>query len=350
VPGPFVVLALATVASVLFGWSERGVPVIGSALGHFGRIALPTELGLSGFKAMLIPALSLALFVYVDSLANADALAHKEDPPLRSRREYFALGATNLVSGLFGGFVAGCSTSRSVVAMNAGARTRLAPLVAGALLFLMALSVVRFLSPMPLAALAGVVFVAAFGLIDRKKLHELRTLRRPDFRIAFATTLGVVIVGPMWGVGIGVIGAIAEVLQRAMRPERLVVTPSAGDRLYESFVPEHLPVRDGLVIYRFGAPLFFGNSDVFLQDMREVAQAADPDLKQVVVNADALGIPDATARDALIKAQEALHGRGVSLVFGNARKELREALSKVGSFTLIDEHEFLADLRKFHAI
>ncbi len=84
--------------------------------------------------------------------------------------------------------------------------------------------------------------------------------------------------------------------------------------------------------------------------MREVAQSADPGCKQVVVNADALGIPDATARDALVKAQDVLHGRGVSLVFGNARKELREALSKVGSFTPIDEHEFLADLRKSRAV
>jgi MFS superfamily sulfate permease-like transporter len=350
VPGQFVVLALCTVASVLFRWPERGVPVIGRALGHFGSVTLPTEIGLAGMKAMLIPALSLALFVYVDSLANADALAHKDDPPLVARREYFALGATNLLSGLFGGFVAGCSTSRSVVATNAGARTRVAPLIAAALLFSMALSVVRFLEPMPLSALAGVVFVAAFGLIDRQKLGELRRLRRPDFQIAFATTLGVVIVGPMWGVGIGVIGAIAEVLRRAMRPERSVVTPSAGERIYEPFVPDRLPIRGGLVIYRFGAPLFFGNSEVFLQDMREVAQSADPELEQVVVNADALGIPDATARDALVKAQEVLRGRGVSLVFGNARKELCDALAKVGSFTLIDEHEFLSDLRKFRAI
>ena len=71
--------------------------------------------------------------------------------------------------------------------------------------------------------------------------------------------------------------------------------------------------------YRFGAPLFFGNADVFRNDMRRIAEAADGKLHTVVINADALGIPDATAHEALLRAQRVLAER------------------EVGEFTVIDE-------------
>ncbi len=350
VPAPFVVLFVATVASAVLGLAERGVPVIGGALGRFGELVWPGALGWEVYRAMLIPALGLGLFVYVDALANAEALAQASDPPIQARREYFALGTVNVAAGLWGGFVAGTSTSRSVVGMRAGARTRLAPALAGVLLFLTALSVVRLIEPMPLAALAGVVFVAAFDLIDVRRLREFGRLRRADLVIATGALAGVVLVGPMWGVGIGVLAALAEALRRAMEPERSVLAPTGDDRYYVTFDPASLPVTDGFVIYRFGASLFFGNADVFLDDMRRVARLAAPSLRTVVVNADALGVPDATARDALQKSRDALERRGIRLVFGNARGPLRKALTRAGSFTLMSEPEFLAHLAKVGAV
>ena len=82
--------------------------------------------------------------------------------------------------------------------------------------------------------------------------------------------------------------------------------------------------------------------------MREIAAAAGRSIRTVIVNADALGIPDATARDALLKAQAELAQRGIRLVFGNVRASLRGALSEQRVFTLIDEREFMASLRKLH--
>ena len=101
-----------------------------------------------------------------------------------------------------------------------------------------------------------------------------------------------------------------------------------------------------LLIYRFGAALFFGNAEVFVEDMRAIAAAKSPELETVVINADALGIPDASARESLEKAQRELEKSGIRLVIGNVRAELRGALAKIGSFTVIDEDELVADLRK----
>jgi hypothetical protein len=69
----------------------------------------------------------------------------------------------------------------------------------------------------------------------------------------------------------------------------------------------------------------------------------------VVIIADALGIPDATARDCLQAGQRELARKGICLEFGNARAPLRAALGKAGGFNLIEEREFIADLRCIRA-
>jgi MFS superfamily sulfate permease-like transporter len=326
-PGPFVVLLAATIASVALGLTGRGVPVIGSALGHFGAFTFPTDLGWSALRPLVAPALSIGLITYVDALANGDLLAQPGDPPVRPRREYFALGAVNALSGLLGGFMAGCSTSRSLLALHSGERTRLAPAVAALLLLLTALSVVRFLAPLPLPALAGVVLVAAFDLIDVRRLRELWRLRRPDLVTALAAGAGVIWLGMIRGVAVGVAAALIEALRRAMYPDRSIFSTRLGPgRLYEPFSPEAVRASGDVLIYRFGAGLFFGNADAFRDDMRTIAREARGPMT-VIINCDTIGIPDATARETLQRAQRELAERGIHLAFGNTRAPVRHALA-----------------------
>ena len=82
VPGPFVVLLTATLAGVFLHLGARGVPVIGSALGHFGTFTVPVTLSWSDWRPLIAPALSIGLITYVDALANADLLAQPGDPPV----------------------------------------------------------------------------------------------------------------------------------------------------------------------------------------------------------------------------------------------------------------------------
>ena len=343
-PAPFAVLAAATLASIAFGLRDRDVAVIGSTLGHFATPALPAGLGWSDVRALLAPALGLAMIVYVDALANASMLATATDSPVRPRREYFALGAVNLVSGMWGGFVAGTSSSRSIVAIRAGEKTKLAGAIAGVLLVLTALSVVRFLQPMPLAALAGVVFVAALDLIDWRRMREMLHQRRADFVIALIAGIAVVFVGMVEGIAIGIATALAEAFRRAMSPNRLVVTSQAGEHIYEPFCDKAIGTAGDVIVYRFGAGLFFANAEVFLNDMRQIAHGASAALRRVVVNADALGIPDITARDALVASRQVLARKGIQLVLGNVRAPQREALVQTG-LPIIEEAQFLATVR-----
>ena len=115
--------------------------------------------------------------------------------------------------------------------------------------------------------------------------------------------------------------------------------------VYEPFSPDAVARAHDVLIYRFGAGLYFGNADVFLDDMRAIARAAPADLHTVMLNADALGVPDASARDALHAAQRELADHHLRFVVGNARARLRAALAKVGDLVVVDEAAFVRALR-----
>jgi MFS superfamily sulfate permease-like transporter len=120
--------------------------------------------------------------------------------------------------------------------------------------------VVRFLAPLPLPALAGVVLVAAIDLIDVRRLREFQRFRPADFWTAICSAAAVVWLGMIRGIAVGVAVALAEALRRSMHPDRLLLSDRLRpDRYYEPFSSQAVQAADGVVVYRFGAPLFFGS-------------------------------------------------------------------------------------------
>jgi sulfate permease, SulP family len=314
---PFAVIALASGASVAFCFSRRGVPVIGDALGELGR-PLSAGLDAPALPSLLAPAFAIACYSQVDAFAGSERFARHGELAIRSRRACLALGTVNLVAGLFGGFAAGCGTPSAPPGTRAGRCGRRVMVLAGALLVVTALSTRDVLRSLPLATLAGLVVVAAVDLIDARRLRRLCELHGSDYRMALVTAFGVAITGPRWGVGIGVAAALFEAFRRAMAPERQVLAV-AGGRQFRAFDPESLPVIDGVLVYRFGATLFFCNVHVFLNDMRRVTEAADRSLTTLIVTPDTLGVPDAAARRALATAVALLRTRGIRLAYGEGR-------------------------------
>ncbi|NVB84314.1 MAG: SulP family inorganic anion transporter [Kofleriaceae bacterium] len=331
-PASFALLVVATIASALFGLPERGIAVIGSSVGHFTTPALPDGLAWADVRHLIAPAAGLALIVYVDALAKMA----RADEAVRPRREYFALGAVNLVSGMWGGFVAGTSAIRE--------NTKPAGAIACVLLVITALSI-GLLEDMPLAALSGVVCVAALDLVEWRALRHMLGVHRADFWIALVVGAAVVAAGVTHGIALAIVVALAQAFRRTMHPDRLLVTSRAGEHIYEPFSTKALRSSHGVVVYRLGATLFFANAQLFVDDMRRIARHAPATLRRVVVNADALGIPDVVARDALVASHSLLARKGIQLVFGNVHPAQREALSRAG-LHMIEEAQFLAAVRE----
>lgn len=162
IPSYLIAMAVATAAVAVFDLTERGVSVIGEIQSGLPAIGLP-GIGMGHVFSLVGPAFAVALLMYADSLLTEQPLAKINDYEVDPNQEFLALRAANIGSGLVGGFAANGSQSRSVVDTDAGAKSQVSSLAAGALVVLTLLLLTPLFENLPNAALAGVVLVAAFS-------------------------------------------------------------------------------------------------------------------------------------------------------------------------------------------
>jgi sulfate permease, SulP family len=328
-PAPLVAVLLATAAVSVFGLADR-LDVVGSIDTGVPVPALP-DAGVEDALRLLGPAASVALLVFSGSVLTGRSLAVRDREDLDANREFVGLGAANLAAGLLHGFPANASDSRSFVAANAGGRSQMTGLIGAGLVLVTLLALIPLFRNLPNAALGAVIILTAIRLVDLRELRRLWRVRRSDFALALITFAGVLVFGVLGGIGVGVLASLLEVMRRAVLPHTAVLGMVAGTATYrdiEQYVDaETLP---GLVVYRFDAPVFFANADVFRDQIRELVRDAKVPVREVIVNAEGINDLDTTGIQMLERLLDDLEDQDVHLSWARVRTPLRNLMRSTG--------------------
>lgn len=329
VPGVLIAVVVSCLAVGLLGLQER-VKVTGALPQGLPAPALG-GIGWADVLALLPAAAAIALIVFVDTGTLSQSLAAAGDRRVSGNHEMAALGAANAASGLLGGFPISASTSRTPVAVEAGAKTQLTG-VAGAILvlafMLAAPGVTEFL---PSTTLAAIVIAAAVAIADPAGVRRLIGMSRSESLVMLAAFLGVTILGVLPGIAVAVGLAILDFLRRAWDPYRaeLVDVPGVPGYHDVSRHPDGERVP-GLLILRFDAPLFFGNGSLLGSFVRNELDQAPPGTERVVLAAEPVTGIDTTALDELVQLDEWLERHGVALVFAELKGPVKDRLLQYG--------------------
>jgi SulP family sulfate permease len=328
-PAPLVAVLLATAAVSVFGLADR-LDVVGSIDTGVPVPALP-DAGVRDALDLLGPAASVALLVFSGSVLTGRSLAARDREDLDANREFVGLGAANLAAGLLQGFPANASDSRSFVAANAGGRSQMTGLIGAGLVLVTLLALIPLFRNLPNAALGAVIVLTAIRLVDLRELRRLWRVRRSDFVLALITFAGVLVFGVLGGIGVGVLASLLEVMRRAVLPHTAVLGMVAGTATYrdvEQYADaETLP---GLVVYRFDAPVFFANADVFRDQIRELMRDAKVPVREVIVNAEGINDLDTTGIQMLERLLDDLEDQDVHLSWARVRTPLRNLMRSTG--------------------
>src|SRR4029453_7391286 len=236
--------------------------------------------------------------------------------PVDPNQEMVGLGAANLAAGFFQGFPISSSSSRTPVAEAAGARTQLTGAVGACSVALLLVAAPNLLEDLPSAALAAVVIAAAIGLIEVNDLIRIYRVQRWEFWLSMLCLAGVAVLGAIPGIGRGVVGAIIEFLWDAWRPPSAVLGRADGVKGYHDITryPDARQIP-GLVLFRWDAPLFFANAELFKERALDVVARSPSPVRWLVVAAEPVTSVDVTAADALGELDETLHSAGTELCF-----------------------------------
>ncbi len=336
VPGALVALILMTAIVAAFNLDQQGVSVLGT---------IPSGLPSIGFPAVppadhlrLLPgAMAVVAITLCEGLLLVRSYSRKHGYKADGDQVLFAYGVANLAAGLSGALVTGNSASRSAAMESAGSRSQLPSIVAAGTIALVMLFFTDTLAFLPNTALAGIVANAVLSLIEVRELRELYRMRRSEFWIAVVCLASVLVLGPLRAVIIAFLLATIDVVRRASKPGTWLLREAADGSHFVPTDTSAQPDESGLVVYRFGAPLYFANANLFLEEVEKLVTQGRTPLKAFVLDAEAMSDIDTTGAEVLHQVLSLLANRGVTFAAARANPQLVPLLRRYGLLDLIGE-------------
>ena len=338
-PSVLVAVVLATLCVTVFGLAGQ-VAVVGEVPRGFAAAGIPA-VSLADLTALAPGALGIALLAFTDTSVNSRTFNTRRGESVDPDQELAALGVSNIASGLLGGFPISSSATRTPVAETAGARSQVTGLVGAGVVVVLLVAVPGLLANLPSAALAAIVITAALSLFDVDGVRRLLRLRRSEFGLSIVSFLGVAVFGVLPGIGIAVGLSLINFIRLAWRPHDAVLGRVANYKGYHD-VSRHPDARQvpGLLLYRWDAPLFFANADLFRDRARAVVRRADAPVRWLVVSAEPVTDIDTTAADALDALITDLAREGVELHFAQLKGTVKDRLKGYGIYARLGDAAF----------
>jgi len=339
-PGVLIAVIGATLVVGLFDLSSSGVAVLGSLPQGLPSFALPW-IELADLGPVLVSGGAVALVAFADTSVLSRAYAAKLGHSVNPNQEMVGLGAANLAAGLFQGFPISSSSSRTPVAEAAGAKTQLTGVVGALGVAALLVAAPDLLRHLPTPALAAVVIASAIGLVEVEDLRRIWRIQRWEFWLSILCLVGVAVLGAVPGIGLAIIVAVIEFLWDGWRPHSAVLGRAEGVRGYHDITryPD-AGLIPGLVLFRWDAPLFFANGELFQERIHAAIAQSPTKVRRVVVAAEPVTSVDVTAADALAELDDMLRKDGIELAFAELKDPVKDKLRRFGLYERFDERGF----------
>jgi high affinity sulfate transporter 1 len=345
IPGILIAVVAATIVVAAFHLeTSAGVSVLGPLPRGLPQLRLPL-VSTDDLAPILTGGLAVALVSFADTSVLSRTYAGRLRTPVDPNQEMVGLGIANLASALFQGFPISSSSSRTPVAEAAGSKTQLTGVVGALAIALLLVLAPNLLQYLPHTALAAVVIAAAIGLIEVSDLRRIYRIQRWEFWLSMVCFAGVAVFGAIPGIAIAIVIAVIEFLWDGWRPHSAVLGHVDRIKSYHDITryPE-ASLIPGLVLFRWDAPLFFANAELFQERVLDAAASSPTPVRWLVVAAEPVTSVDVTAADALSDLDDTLHAAGIEFCFAEMKDPVKDKLKRFGLFTRFGEQTFFATI------
>jgi SulP family sulfate permease len=313
------------------GAEHTGITTVGALAASFPPLSLP-DFSLAAIKGTFFPATIIAILALTEAVAIARSVAIKSDQRIDSNQEFVGQGLSNVVGSFFSSYASSGSFNRSGVNYEAGARTPLAAALSAVFLLLIVLLVAPLAAYLPVPAMAAILFIVAWSLIDFHHIGEI-IKRHKGERVILAITFVGTLIDLEKGIFLGILSSLIFYLYRTSQPQiRELVPPKSqlGDPR-RKFVPLAADTPDcpQMAMLRVGGSIFFGAVEHVQQQLRNVDES-DPQKKHLVLLARGVNFIDLAGAEML--AKEAVRRRkfGGGLYMINVQPGMCETLRRGG--------------------
>jgi SulP family sulfate permease len=327
VPGSLLAVAGAIGASSTWDFAGHGIAIIGPVIGGLPHLGLP-DMHWNDVVPLLGVSVSCFVMVLAQSAATARFYAVRHHQHLDESVDLVGLSAANAAAALSGTFVVDGSPTQTAMVECSGGQSQLAQVATAIAVAFVLLFVTKPLQYLPRCVLGAIVFFIAVRLIDVRGLREIRRESPGEYALAVFTAAVVVLVGVEQGILLAMVLSLLRIVRHSYRPHTGVFVVNEGDIWQVVPAVPGAVTKPGLVIYRFGAALFYANASLLAEQIRGLVGPTPSPVRWLVVDAEAITNVDYTAARVVLEIHQELADRGVVLVFARVPASLRADLDR----------------------
>ncbi len=326
-PGSLIAVAGAIAASATWNFAGHDIVIIGPVVGGLPHLGLP-DVHWTDVVPLLGVSVSCVVMILAQSAGTARFYAGRHHQYLDEGADFVGLSAANAAAAFSGTFVVDGSPTQTAMVESSGGQSQLAQVATAIAVAFVLLFLTKPLQYLPRCVLGAIVFFIAVRLIDVRGLREIRRESPGEYALAVFTAAVVVLVGVEQGILLAMVLSLLRIVRHSYRPHTGVLAVSQLDawRLVPA-VPGAV-TEPGLVIYSFGATLFYANASLFTKEILGLVGPTPSPVRWLAVDAEAITNVDYTAARMVRELHEQLVDRGVVLVFARVPPSLKADLDR----------------------
>jgi SulP family sulfate permease len=300
--------------------------------------ALP-EISFAKITQVLPSAFTIAILAGIEALLSAVVADGMVGTRHRSNQELIGQGIANLGSALFGGLPATGAIARTATNIRSGAKTPIAGILHAVFLLLFILFATKLMAFVPMAALAAILFMVAWGMSEYERFFALLRMPNGDRAVLLLTFGLTVMVDLTVAIGVGV--TLASLLFMARMAES-VEFDTSGEKdtdLDSEDVHQRDTLPKGVEVFRITGPFFFGVAGELLDTLRRVGQSP----RVIILRMRLVPLLDASGVQALEEFFEQAHLAGAKVVLSGVQPQPRSMLERLHRGGATDKIFYAAD-------
>src|SRR5208282_1835549 len=324
--------------------AARGFAVIGPVPGGLPSLKWP-DVSWAQTLGLVPVAGSCFVMIIAQSAATSRVYAVKHKERVDENADILGLSAANAAAAVTGAFVVNGSPTQTAMAEGAGARSQVAQLVFAAVVLVVLMFLTGPLQHLPRCVLASIVFTIAVGMVDVRGLRAIRRESRGEFLLALFTAAAAPAIGVEQGILLAIAASLIRHVRNSYRPHTMVLVPIAG-RLEPAPAKPGVETDPGLIVYRFGADLFYANADRFADEVRALVDSTPTPVRWFVMDASAVTQVDYSAARTVLDLLDELAAKKVNVALGRVNPFLRADLDRHGITAKLGEARIFETLHE----
>ncbi len=332
------VVALLINHFLYVGGPAPGIHVVGALPATLPPLSSP-DLNFNMIKELAPAALAVTLFALTEAISISRSLAARSGDLVDSNQEFIGQGLSNIFGSFFSSYVATGSFNRSGANYEAGAKTPMAAVFAGLLLMIIVLFVAPLLAHLPNAAMAGILFLVAFGIVDFAQIKKIVGASRSDSMVLWGTFLATLFFELDFAIMLGVFLSLVIYLHRASRPRVRVRVPDPRLPKQRFSTDPSLPECPQFKMVRIDGPLFFGAVNYVAERLRIIAKHGSAQT-HLLIMARTISFIDVAGAEMLAREARLRRAAGGQLYFHQLQESAHELLERGDYLKDVGEENF----------